>query len=214
MAATAPKPSARRESRYSRPYVPETIKVQSQHAQRVLERGFFRVAAALYAIDVVLRIIGDDDEMDQVDGIVDAMIQVFAQRMEAEIQRLEGQRKQHGITKPVAYTLPRTLTVKISSPQLALYTTLVQVLDRLMMEIDVLWLNRALSNKERKHAVYAWRVELLDVGRKIVQLERRAREAAARQGKAAEVEEATGDVAIGVEEAGEGAETAPETTAA
>ena len=102
----------------------------------------------------------------------------------------------------MAYTQPRTLTVKISSPQLALYTTLVQVLDRLMMEIDVLWLNRALSNKERKNAVYAWRVELLEVGRRIVLLERRAREAAVRQGKGDEVEEATGDVAVVVEDGG------------
>jgi hypothetical protein len=210
MATPVSTPSARRASRYSRPFIPDTAAVQSQHAQRGLERGRCPGAAALYAIDAVLRIIGDDDEMDQVDGIVDAMIQAFAQKLEAEIARLEAQRKQHGITQSVGYTLPRTLTVKVSSPQLALYTALVRLLDRLMTEIDGLWLNRVIGNKERKIAVYAWRSELLDIGRMIVQLERRAREAAVRQGKGEEVEEATRDIAV-VVEVSEDAEDAGET---
>jgi hypothetical protein len=46
------------------------VSVEGNHAQRLLDRGFLLVVRALYGIDVVLRIIGDDEEMDQVEEIV------------------------------------------------------------------------------------------------------------------------------------------------
>ena len=45
---------------YSRPVFDQTVTIHSNHAQRLLDRGFLLVVRALYGIDVVLRIIGDD----------------------------------------------------------------------------------------------------------------------------------------------------------
>jgi len=59
-------PAAARQS-FSRPVFVQTISIHSSHAPRLLDRGFLPVVRALYGIDVVLRIIGDDEEMDQVD---------------------------------------------------------------------------------------------------------------------------------------------------
>ena len=62
--------SAASRDAFSRPVFDQTIRIQSNHAQRLLDRGFLLVVRALYGIDVVLRIIGDDEEMDQVEEIV------------------------------------------------------------------------------------------------------------------------------------------------
>jgi len=187
------------DSRFSRPVFEETITIHSSHAQRILDRGYYRVAAALYAIDVVLRIIGDHDEMDAVETLVDGHIQAFATTMEQERQRLLMLREQSGITRQVKYTRPVTLKIQISSPQMAQYTVLIQVLDRLMMEIDSLWMNAVLTSKQKALAGYTWRVALLRIGREIMTLERRARDAAARDGKADEVAAATADTDVVVE---------------
>jgi hypothetical protein len=188
------------DSRFSRPVFEETITIHSSHAQRILDRGYYRVAAALYAIDVVLRIIGDHDEMDAVEDLVDTQIQTFAAAMEDEHKRLTILREQSGITRTVKYTRPITLRIQISSPQMAQYTLLIQELDRLMMAIDSLWMNAVLTSKQKATAGYAWRIALLRIGREIMALERRARDAAARQGRSADVEAATADAAIVVEQ--------------
>ena len=187
------------DSRFSRPVFEETITIHSSHAQRILDRGYYRVAAALYAIDVVLRIIGDHDEMDAVEELVDGHLQTFATTMEKERQRLSILRDQSGIARSVKYTRPITLKIQISSPQMAQYTVLIQVLDRLMMEIDSLWMNAVLTSKQKAMAGYEWRVALLRIGREIMALERRARDAAARYGKTEEVAAATADTDVVVE---------------
>ncbi|WP_295391009.1 hypothetical protein [uncultured Thiodictyon sp.] len=187
------------DSRFSRPVFEETITIHSSHAQRILDRGYYRVAAALYAIDVVLRIIGDHDEMDAVEGLVNGHIQTFATAMDDENKRLMILRDQSGSTRTVKYTRPITLRIQISSPQMAQYTLLIQELDRLMMAIDSLWMNAVLTSKQKAMAGYDWRVALLRIGREIMTLERRARDAAARYGKADEVAAATAETDVVVE---------------
>jgi len=193
----APRPESRR--RFSRPVFDEHITVHSDHAQRLIDRGLFRVSSALYAIDVILRIIGDDDEMDQVEAIVNELIQAFAQAMSSEQEQLTVLRTQRGITRVPRYEAPRTLTVHVHSPQMAQYTALIQSLDQLMIMIDTLWLNGALTSKQRVNGCFAWRVRLLRIGREIVNLERRARASADRQGKADEVQAETGATLVVVD---------------
>jgi hypothetical protein len=82
--------SAARRDAFSRPVFDQTIRIQSNHAQRLLDRGFLLVVRALYGIDVVLRIIGDDEEMDQVEEIVGSLITELAEELRAE-RRKRGQ---------------------------------------------------------------------------------------------------------------------------
>ena len=80
--------SAARRDAFSRPVFDQTIRIQSNHAQRLLDRGFLLVVRALYGIDVVLRIIGDDEEMDQVEEIVSKLITELAEELRAELPLL------------------------------------------------------------------------------------------------------------------------------
>jgi hypothetical protein len=56
-----------------------------------------------------------------------------------------------------------------------------------MVGIDTLWLSGVFSNRQRADAVYTWRNELLAVGRRVVEIEARAREFAVRKGKGEEI---------------------------
>jgi hypothetical protein len=56
-----------------------------------------------------------------------------------------------------------------------------------MIAMDTLWLAGVLSNKQRANGSYEWRTRLLRTGRRIIDIERRARASAAARGKAADV---------------------------
>jgi hypothetical protein len=172
---------------FSRPVFDQTITIRSHHAQRLLDRGFLLVVRALYGIDVVLRIIGVDEEMDQVETIVAERIGALAAELQAEHARLAQLRDANGITATPRYTNPRQVTVHVSSPQLAQYTALIEELDRLMMVMDTLWLTGVLTNKQRAQGAYEWRQRVLRAGRAIIELERRARAAARARGKGDEL---------------------------
>jgi hypothetical protein len=179
--------SAARRDAFSRPVFDQTIRIQSNHAQRLLDRGFLLVVRALYGIDVVRRIIGDDEEMDQVEEIVGKLITELAEELRAEHGRLAQLREANGISTTPRYTNPKQITVHISSPQLAQYTALIEELDRLMMIMDTLWLTGVLTNKQRADGAYQWRTRVLRTGREIIEIERRARASAEKRGKGDEL---------------------------
>jgi len=172
---------------FSRPVFDQTITIHSNHAQRVLDRDFQLVVRALYGIDVVLRILGDDEEMDQVEEIVSGLIGELAAALRAEMARLAQLRESNAISATPRYTNPREVSVHISSPQLAQYTALVEELDRLMIAMDTLWLTGVLTNKQRARGAYDWRTRLLRTGRRIIEIERRARASAEKRGKTEEI---------------------------
>jgi len=174
-------------STFSRPVFDQTITIHSNHAQRLLDRGFLLVVRALYGIDVVLRILGDDAEMDQVEDIVGSLIGELAGELKAEHARLAQLREANGISATPRYTNPKRITVHISSPQLAQYTALIEELDRLMTVMDALWLTGVLTNKQRADGAYQWRTRVLRTGREIIDIERRARKSAEKRGKGDEL---------------------------
>jgi len=181
--------SAARRDAFSRPVFDQTIRIQSNHPQRLLDRGFLLVVRALYGIDVVLRIIGDDEEMDQVEEIVGNLIAELAEVLRAEHARRVQLRETNGISATPRYTNPKQITVHISSPQLAQYTALIEELDRLMTVMDALWLTGVLTNKQRADGAYQWRTRVLRTGREIIEIERRARASAQKRGKGEELED-------------------------
>ena len=169
------------------PVFDQTVTIHSNHAQRLLDRGFLLVVRALYGIDVVLRILGDDEEMDQVEEIVGKLIGELATELRAEHARLAQLREANGISATPRYTNPKGITVHISSPQLAQYTALIEELDRLMTVMDALWLTGVLTNKQRADGAYQWRTRVLRTGREIIEIERRARASAQQRGKGDEL---------------------------
>ena len=176
---------------YSRPVFDQTVTLQSEQAQRVMAREFARVVSALYAIDVILRIIGDDREVDEVEAVVNALIGACGQDVQSEKARLDKLREDNGITALPRYTNPEEIKVRIVSPQVAQFIALVQRMDDLMVTVDALWLCGILTNKQRSDGAYQWQQRLLRLGRRIVEIERRARVSAQQKGKDEEIRKAT-----------------------
>ncbi len=187
---------------YSRPVFDQQVILQSEQAQRVYEREFRRVVEALYAIDVILRIIGDSQEADSVESMVSEMIGECANEIKNEQARFDKLKEDNGITVTPRYTHPGQVQIRIVSPQAAQFAALLQNMDALMISLDTLWLCGVMGNKQRGNGVYQWQQRLLRLGRRIVDIERRARVSAARRGKGDEVKEATGDLSDGKESDG------------
>jgi hypothetical protein len=171
--------------------------LQSEQAQRVYEREFRRVVEALYAIDVIVRIIGDSQEADTVESMVSEMIGECANEIKNEQARFDKLKEDNGITAIPRYTHPGQVQIRIVSPQAAQFAALLRNMDALMISLDTLWLCGVMGNKQRGNGVYQWQQRLLRLGRKIVDIERRARVSAARRGKADEVREAAGELSDG-----------------
>ena len=179
---------------YSRPVFDQQVVLQSEQAQRVYEREFRRVVEALYAIDVILRIIGDSQEADSVENMVSEMIAECAEEIKSEQARFDKLREDNGITATPRYTHPGQVLIRIVSPQAAQFAALLRNMDALLVSLDTLWLCGVMGNKQRGNGVYQWQQRLLRLGREIVDIERRARISAARRGKGDEVREVDGDL--------------------
>ena len=184
-------PTAQKRS-FSKPVLDQTLTIHSQNAQYVLQRGhsFLLVVRALYAISVVLRIIGEEADMDRIETLVSERIDAVARMLQEEHARLKALAEEEGGVPVPRYTNPREVTLRLSSPQLAQYVRLVVLLDKILMLLDGLWFAGVLSNKQRKDATYDLRRMVYGLGREIIDLERRARESAVRTGKDAELQAA------------------------
>ena len=139
---------------YSRPVFDQTVTLQSEQAQRVYEREFRRVVEALYAIDVILRIIGDSQEADSVESMVSEMIGECASEIKNEQARFDKLKEDNGITVTPRYTHPGQVQIRIVSPQAAQFAALLQNMDALMISLDTLWLCGVMGNKQRANGVY------------------------------------------------------------
>lgn len=190
--AKAPKSTTRT---FSKPVLDQTFTIHSQNAQYVLQRGhsFLLVVQALYAISVVLRIIGEETDMDQIEDLVSERIDAVAKRLGDEHARLKKLADDEGGVPVPRYTHPREVRLQLSSPQLAQYVQLILLLDQTLMLLDGLWFAGVLTNKQRKDATHALRRLVYGLGREIIDLERRARESAVRAGKDDELQAADAD---------------------
>ncbi|WP_282174687.1 hypothetical protein [Vibrio diabolicus] len=175
---------------YSKPIFEQSFTINSLQAQRVVDRVFRRTVSALYGIDVILRIIGDENEIDEVEDIISHLIEDCAKAVDNEQARLDKLMESNGIDEVPDYTDPITFNAKISSPQVGQFVGLVRKLDALMISMDTLWLSSVLSNKQRVDGNYAWQQRIIKLARRIIDIEIRARKSAQAKGKEAEVEQA------------------------
>ena len=166
----------------SRPVFERTFKVNSEQAIRVIRNSYERLIRSLYAIDVILRIIGQEQAVDEIETIVSSMIAECAEQLQQEKLRLEKLKADNGITETPTYTHPREFVAKIASPQIAQFIELIRLLDQLMMIMDTLWLCQVIDNKHCVDARYHWQQRLQRLANRIVTIERKAHREAYAQG--------------------------------
>lgn len=175
---------------YSRPIFKQLLKVNSLQAQRVIERSFDRVSNALFSIEVILRIIGEQEEIDQVESLILGHISKVSEDLDKATSQLNKLMQDNGIDMMPGYTNPNEYTIEINSPQVAQFAHLIRKLDTLMGIIDTLWLNTVLTSKQRTDATYQWQQRLIKLAGRIIGIEKRARISAHSKGKEGEVAQA------------------------
>ncbi len=173
---------------YSRPTFEQSFTLHSLQAQRVVQRVLRRTVHALYGIEVILRIIGDEKAIDEVDGIIRDAVTHAASELEQEQSRLNLLMEENGIDETPNYTHPYTFTAKISSPQIGQFIGLIRKLDAVMIARDTLWLTGVISNQQRADGNFDGQQKLTLLARHIIDIETRARQSANSQGKQEEVE--------------------------
>lgn len=168
------------------------VQVKSELAIRLLTRGVWNTAGALYRIDAVWRMIGRDEEIDKMESLVAFYLNQATEEMKMEKERLELLMQQHGIDELPDYTQKREITVRVLSPFIAIYLSLVLKADEIIQRLDALWLFGVVPSVERKRRLLFWILELRKLRLKIRKVERRTRELALSRGQkeSLEVEDA------------------------
>lgn len=188
---TAVDTSNDRKNHYSRPVFQQVLKVNSLQAQRVMERSFEQVSNSLFSIDVILRIIGEQKEIDQVETVILEHLSKVSEDLDKTTVHLNKLMENNGIDIIPGYTHPNEYTIEINSPQTACFAHLIRKMDTLMGIVDTLWLNTILTSKQRIDATYQWQQRLIKLAGRIIGIEKRARISAYTKGKEGEVEKAT-----------------------
>jgi len=182
--------STSKKSPYSRPVFTQSLNVNHQQAQNIFERSFGHVARALYSIDVVLRIIGKQEKIDEVEEIIQKdMLTMFAE-IEKHTALLSQLMDDNGVDGSPEYTNPKEYTVQITCPQVARFVQLLKRMDAMLIRLDTVWLNGLMGSKERMELTREQRNKLNGLATRLIQIETRARNAAKAQGKAEELESA------------------------
>lgn len=170
------------------PAFEQTLKLNTLQAQKVMRRVFSRAAGSLYRIDVILRIIGGDDDAERVELVITQMLSELETALQEADAEMAKALEENGVDSLPVYDSPTVEKVRITSPHVARFVSLIRKLDALIAQIDALWLSALMSNKERNDAVYRWQQKVIGLGSRIIGLERRARQAAQRKGKGEEVD--------------------------
>lgn len=170
------------------PLYKQTLELSSLQAHRVMDRSFAATSRALFRIDVILRIIGQEDNIDEVEDMIRSMIKELQDDIKKEISGADELLKENGIQKLPEYSNPHRFDIEIRSPQIANFSRLVTSLDALILRIDALWINGLMPNKQRARVTHQWQQRLIGLAGRLIGYEKRARIAARRAGKEAEME--------------------------
>lgn len=177
---------------YSRPSFQQVLTLNSLPAQRAMARSFEKVSRALYFIDVIMHIIGTEEQAGSIEEVVLSHIDNLKQQFIQEEQRLDKLLEEHGIELLPNYDHPVEYQLKISCPQLARFAAILKQLDTLNSKVDTLWLHLVLDNKQRKQANQNLGQQVIRLGNRIIGMEEYARKSIQQLGKQAEVDQQVG----------------------
>ena len=181
------KTSLRRQT--SRPEYRMDLVLNSVQAQRVFERSFQTIAYSLFALEVILRIMGEKPEVvNAVLATVEARIASMRQLIDQEAKDLQAIALALDFQSPT-YSQPVTVVAAISTPQAGMVAGMMRRMDEMMSMMDMLWLNGELTGERRTADQRRWERRFYSLAGILHNLQARAREEAKRRGKSDEVSE-------------------------
>lgn len=152
---------------YSRPAFERTLNLETELAQRIVEREYPKVEYALYHVEVVLRVVGETDRADVLEALAVDLISTLEKAIHAESCRFMKLREDNGILDRPVYAHPGLHRILVASPLGHQFLSLIQTLDDLMISLDALWLLGVFTNQQRANAIYQWQKNILRLSRRI-----------------------------------------------
>jgi len=192
----------------SQAFIQRKVTFQSRYAQKAYDYVYDSASGSLYILGIVLRIVGNEQNAQEVEKIVDDMIAEVESELTGEIARLAKIREDNGLDDVgTSYTNPRTITVQITSPRAARFLHLISMIDELAAHLDCLWLSSILTDQQYSNAGFQWQRRVVRLGHRIRDIATRAIKSARGKGKEVEdkvkaaVEDSGVSVEVGEEEA-------------
>ena len=172
-------PSIRQDN--SRPFLTQKALLNSLHAQQIFDRGYEMCANALFSLSVVLRFIGTEEQAQEVDAMVDALINQALEGIQKESARLKEIAESNGIETTIGYTSAKTVDVQITSPRSIKFLAIIREFDGMMANMDALWLSCVITDTQYARGVYEWKRRILRLAGQVRQIATRAVLAARRK---------------------------------
>lgn len=177
----------------SHPIISRKLTLHTHQAQRVDRRLTDRLNRTLYNLDVILRIIGSSKEVDAVTSKITDKLRETTSELKSEKERVEKIRSDNLVEVVHAYSHPVERNIDLSTPYIFQVVDLLEMFDSLVRSIDALWFAGQFKGSQKEQATWTWQRRLVKLGNEIIDLERRARNAADKKEKTDEVREAVGD---------------------
>jgi len=174
----------------SRAVFEENITFSSLQAHHVMDRCFEKLNRSLFSISVILQITCDENKIDTINDVIEGYFSEVEKDLFLQIDQMKKILDDNGVEKLAGYSKPRIFELEIYSPRMKKFLMLVNSLDELIRLIDTVWYAAELTDKQKKVAGIQWRQRLIKLSGRVINIERRARNDAANQGKIEEVEAA------------------------
>lgn len=172
----------------SNPTFDRTITLNSLQSQRVFMRTIKYMSKALFDLGVIMHVNGEPTEAQQTEEIVSNAINKVALQLDDAFKRSQAVIDDAGNIAPLAYTSVVTRTLQLRTPMINRYLNLIEKMDRVVMNIDALWLAGEIEGGARSSNNAEWQRTVIRLSNEILNIKRRAQAAVENKGKAEELE--------------------------
>ena len=147
-----------RMSKQSMPFLKQSLKLQTRHAQEMYERAHELWSETVITLSVTMRNFKREEECLTVDAEVDRLLGICADFMNQEMTRLKTVADNNGVdldgATDVEYTHPIKYDLQITSPRERRFHELLLLLDKLCICLDMLWMATLITDRARSKSAY------------------------------------------------------------
>lgn len=154
----------------NRPCYDHDLRLWSKPAQHIARRHLRAVSHAAYVIDSLMPGVDGKADDDGADEWVENIIAATANEIQAQLDSWRALAVRHAIKRVEGQVEPITVTVEVSSPRLAKYISLTEVLDELSMTADALVTAGLITRGERTDTTRHWREQMAQMGREMIRV--------------------------------------------
>ena len=186
--ATKKKRNKNDPERHSNPTFEREVKLTTTQAQRVYGRTMKYLAPAMFRLGVILHVIGDQQQSRQTEDDVRKAIAGVGRQLDEALAKSAEQIAAANIAMDLTYTFLVLETAKLQTPLAMQYLALIEKLDKLVQNIDLLWMNGLMDSAFRSNTNHEWQRMLLRLSNEIIEAQKRAYAAAVDKGKKDELD--------------------------